>query len=153
MRYHLKSTLIGFDKCFPDFLRGWKFGCVYKASLNTSDFFWSITFWTITFFVLILDPSKGFYLVPFILLKVTAMRAYHETEHVNVIGKVLKIIFIPKSSREREKKQYLIEVVIIKMLSIQMWIHFIKISNVKTLSAVSALINFLGISLICLQLL
>ena len=108
MRYRLKSTLkkllfIGLDKCLPDFLKGWKFGCVYKSSLNTRVIFFEVKhFGPSLFFVLILDASKGFYLVPFILLKVAAMRAYHKTEHVNVIGKVLKIIFMPKSSREKK---------------------------------------------------
>ena len=50
------------------------------------------------FFVLILNSSNVFYLVPFVLFTEKAMRAYHKTEHVNVIGKVFKFIFIPQSS-------------------------------------------------------
>ena len=102
MKYHLKSTLkkllfIGFDKCFPDFLWCWKLGCVYKSSLNTLVIFLKYNILDHHFFVLILDSSNVFYLVPLILFKEKAMRAYHKAEHVNVIEKVFKFIFIPQS--------------------------------------------------------
>lgn len=49
------------------------------------------------------------------------MKAYHKAENVNVIGKIFRTTFHPqifKREKKKKRKQYLIEVVIVEMLSI-----------------------------------